>query len=164
MKKLMVAVFVLFASMLSQVALADKTHEFSFPDRDGKIHKLSDHKGKYVLVDFWASWCVPCRKETPHLKKFEEDNHYENLVVMGVSMDEDQDAWIDAMDKDKPKGIQVVCEENFDHELAVELDIYAIPRFVLFGPNGELVDGELPAPSSDNFKSTIEKHIGTNEH
>lgn len=159
MKKLMVAALVLFASMISAVALAGDSFEFSFPDRDGKVHKLSDHKGKYVLVDFWASWCVPCRKETPHLKKFEEENHYENLVVMGISMDEDEDLWVDAMDKDQPKGIQVICEENFDHDLAIELDIYAIPRFVLFGPNGELVDGDLPKPSDSAFKGLIESYV-----
>ncbi|MGS2724679.1 TlpA family protein disulfide reductase [Porticoccus sp. GXU_MW_L64] len=158
MKKLL-APLVAFALLLPAVSSAEPI-EFSFPDRDGDMHGLSDHKGKYVLVDFWASWCVPCRKQIPHLKTFETENHYDNLVLMGISMDDDADAWVDAMDEDEPMGLQVICEDNFDHDLAIKLDIYAIPRFVLFGPNGEVVDGELPMPSDGNFKTTVEKHIG----
>ncbi|MDM3871718.1 TlpA disulfide reductase family protein [Porticoccus sp. W117] len=158
MKKLLAPLFAV-ALLLPVVANAEPI-EFSFPDREGEVHNLSDHKGRYVLVDFWASWCVPCRKQTPHLKKFEQENHYDNLVVMGISMDDDVDAWVDALDEDQPLGLQLICEDNFDDDLAVKLDIYGIPRFVLFGPSGEVVDGELPQPSDDNFKSTVEKHVG----
>ena len=155
----MVAAVALVFGLMTQLASAEAM-EFSFPDRDGKVHNLSDHEGKYVLVDFWASWCVPCRKETPYLKKFETDNHYDNLVVMGVSMDDDTEQWVEAIDKDQPLGIQLICEDNFEDDLAIELDIYGIPRFVMFGPNGELVDNELPKPSHADFKATVEKHIG----
>lgn len=61
---------------------------FSFRDLDGKVFKLSDHKGKAVLVDFWATWCAPCRASLPHLSALQERYRQKGLVVVGLSLDD----------------------------------------------------------------------------
>ncbi|UTW45016.1 TlpA family protein disulfide reductase [bacterium SCSIO 12696] len=147
--------FLMSWSCLTQAQSID----FSFPDRDGKTHNLSDFRGNYVFVDFWASWCVPCLAQIPHLKKFESENHYDNLVVVGISLDDDKADWIDALNKEQPLGVQLFNEQGFDAQIIAALNVVGLPRFALLGPNGELVNGDMPMPGDEDFKSTIEAYL-----
>ncbi len=73
--------------MFTSAAAASEVRDFSYPDLDGKIHKLSDYRGKWVLVNYWATWCPPCLEEIPELEIF-HNNHKDTLaVVLGVSME-----------------------------------------------------------------------------
>lgn len=65
----------------------DKCPEFVFKDAQGKDHRLSELKGKYVFIDVWASWCYPCRKEYPYLQELEEKMEGKNIVFVGISCD-----------------------------------------------------------------------------
>jgi len=147
-------VMCLAASLVSAESI-----KFSFPDRDKKIHSLSDYRGKYVLIDFWASWCQPCLKEIPYLKKFEAENNFDNLVVMGISIDIDREIWIETMDEYKPSGVQLFAGDKLE-ELERKFNLQGIPRYVLLDTNGSMVGESLPKPSSPNFKATIEKYMG----
>ena len=79
-----------------------KAADFTYPDRNGKLVSLSDFKGKVVVVDVWATWCGPCRKEIPYLIKLEEEMRGKDVVFIGVSVDEKKDhqAWWDVLDKE----------------------------------------------------------------
>ena len=74
--------------------------ELEFSDPDGKVRKLSDLRGKVVLIDFWASWCGPCRKENPHVRAMYEKYHDRGFEVFSVSLDNNKDRWKDAIAKD----------------------------------------------------------------
>lgn len=68
-------------------AVASETRDFSYPDLDGKIHHLSDYRGKWVLVNYWATWCPPCLEELPELEIFHNNHKDELAVVLGVNME-----------------------------------------------------------------------------
>lgn len=83
-----------------------KAIDINFTDADGKPHKLSEFFGKVIYIDVWASWCGPCRKEIPHIARHYTEYYKGNDKVMflSISVDEDENAWKKAMEKDKPLG------------------------------------------------------------
>lgn len=73
---------------------------FTAEDFNGNEFTLSDYKGKYILLDFWASWCVPCRQLNPHLKQLFNNYHKKGLVIISISSDQDHNSWKKAVKKD----------------------------------------------------------------
>lgn len=117
--------------------------DFTQKDADGKEVKLSDFKGKYVLVDFWASWCGPCRRENPNVVKVFEKFKDKNFTVLGVSLDEDKDAWLGAVKKDGLNWTQVSDLKGWENAVAQQYRISAIPRNFLLGPDGKILAKDL---------------------
>ena len=76
-----------FAAILSAVAPSIAATDFTLPDLEGRIHRLSDYRGKWVVINFWATWCGPCLKEIPELAKFQDD-HWADTVVLGINFEE----------------------------------------------------------------------------
>ncbi|MES2828057.1 MAG: TlpA disulfide reductase family protein [Bacteroidota bacterium] len=120
-----------------------KTIDFTLPDKNGVEFKLSSLKGKYVLVDFWASWCVPCRAENPFMLKAYNELKDRNFEIVGVSLDETKAAWMRAVDQDKLPWIQVSDVKGFKTEIAVRFGITAIPQNVLIDPDGKVIAKDL---------------------
>lgn len=87
---------------MKQKQLTGKAPEFTLPDMEGNIVKLSDYKGKYVLVDFWASWCKPCRVKAKELKKRHAQLKELGIEVIGISCDENKEQWLKAIKEDQP--------------------------------------------------------------
>ncbi|WP_256002563.1 TlpA disulfide reductase family protein [Pedobacter deserti] len=125
-----------------QIALG-KTVDFTQPDAEGKEFKLSSLRGKYVLVDFWASWCVPCRAENPHLLKAYNELKDKNFEIVGVSLDETKAAWLNAVKHDGMPWIQVSDLKGFKTDIAVKYGISAIPQNFLINPEGVIVAKNL---------------------
>ncbi|SDG74896.1 Peroxiredoxin [Pedobacter terrae] len=117
--------------------------DFTLPDKDGKEFKLSSLKGKYVLVDFWASWCVPCRAENPFLMKAYHELKDKNFEIVGVSLDDTKAAWMRAVEQDKLPWTQVSDVKGFKTEVAVRFGITAIPQNVLIDPAGKVIAKDL---------------------
>lgn len=120
-----------------------KSIEFTQPDAKGNLFKLSSLRGKYVLVDFWASWCAPCRAENPHLLKAYNTLKNKGFEIVGISLDESKAAWLKAVEADAMPWIQVSDLNGFKNEVAMRFGISAIPQNVLINPEGIIIAKNL---------------------
>ena len=117
--------------------------DFSLPDTDGKPLSLSSLTGKYVLVDFWASWCGPCRAENPNVVKAYNEFKDKNFTILGVSLDKDKKPWLKAI-KDDGLIWNQVSDLKYWNSAVVELyGIESIPFNVLVDPHGKVIASSL---------------------
>lgn len=123
--------------------LNQQAPEINLPDENGQPFKLSSLKGKYVLVDFWASWCGPCRRENPNVvaafKKFSN----KNFTVLGVSLDDDKEAWLDAVKADQLAWKHVSDLKKWESSMVGLYQFEGIPFNVLLDPQGKVIATEL---------------------
>jgi peroxiredoxin len=117
--------------------------EINLPDTSGKLFSLSSLRGKYVLIDFWASWCGPCRAENPNVVEAFNKFKDKNFTVLGVSLDRDKEQWINAINADKLSW-KHVSDLKFWNSAAVALYGFdGIPYNVLIDPQGKIIATEL---------------------
>ncbi|MCA1757379.1 MAG: TlpA family protein disulfide reductase [Bacteroidales bacterium] len=117
---------------------------FNLPDLEGNMVSLKDFAGKYVYIDFWATWCGPCKIEIPVLGQLATDYADKNIEIISISVDRDKQAWIDMVTEDKPNWMQLHDGVNLNDEYLVKF----IPTFVLIDRNGKILDPRAPRPSS----------------
>jgi peroxiredoxin len=127
------------------VAVGKPAPEFSQADTLGKMVALKEFRGKYVLVDFWASWCVPCRAENPNVVKAFNANKDKNFTILGVSLDQPgkKQAWLDAIHKDELTWTHVSDLKFWDNEVARLYGINSVPSNFLIDPSGKIVARNL---------------------
>lgn len=114
---------------------------FSQADTSGNLIYLDSYKGKYILLDFWASWCVPCRKENPILVKAYNAYKDKGFTVLSISLDKpgDKDKWITAIQKDKLTWTHLSDLKFWDNSVAKLYKINAIPQNFLIDPTGKII-------------------------
>ncbi|MES2849692.1 MAG: TlpA disulfide reductase family protein [Bacteroidota bacterium] len=127
----------------AQIKVGDIAPEIALPGINGDTVKLSSFKGKVVMIDFWASWCGPCRKSNPHVQKLYEKFKDKGFEVLGVSIDNRKESWIKAIRKDKIKYTQVLDGEGWDANTAVKFGVDAIPATFLLNKEGVIVAVDL---------------------
>ncbi|MES2880554.1 MAG: TlpA disulfide reductase family protein [Bacteroidota bacterium] len=124
-------------------AIGSDAMDFTQADTDGKDVKLSSFKGKYVLVDFWASWCRPCRIENPNVVKVYNKFKDKNFTVLGISLDQAKDPWIKAIEKDKLTWTNLSDLQSWSNSVAQLYRVQSIPQNFLIGPDGKIVAKDL---------------------
>ena len=132
-------------SRLKTVALGAIAPEFTAADTSGNMVSLSSFRGKYVLIDFWASWCGPCRKENPNVIKAFNQYKNKNFTIVGISLDgpTGKESWLKAIHKDGLTWTQLSDLEFWDSKTAVLYAVRSIPQNFLLDPDGKIVAKNL---------------------
>ncbi|MCY3664246.1 MAG: TlpA disulfide reductase family protein [Gemmatimonadetes bacterium] len=131
--------------------------EFSLDDLDGQPVSLSQFKGQVVLIDFWASWCGPCISDLPYLRKIKEETADWPVVFLNVSIDEDEAAWRESIDKHEIEGVHVRAD-GFGSEVAKSYQVRGIPSYYLVDSQGLIVE-RLRIRDIDEIVATMEKSL-----
>jgi thiol-disulfide isomerase/thioredoxin len=126
---------------------------FDYENHKGGTTSLESLKGKYVYIDVWATWCGPCRKEIPSLKKIEESYHGKNIEFVSISVDalKDHEKWSKMVTEKELGGIQLFANDSWKSQFCVDYIIESIPRFIIIDPNGKIVNADAPRPSEEKL-------------
>ena len=132
----------LTANATTATSIGQVAPEIALPNPDGVIKKLSDFRGKYVLVDFWAGWCAPCRRENPNLVAAYAKYKDKGFEIFGVSLDRTRDQWLKAIEDDNLTWTQVSEVKYWDSEAARAYGVNSIPRSFLLDREGKIIAKE----------------------
>ncbi|MGO1243267.1 TlpA disulfide reductase family protein [Sphingobacterium sp. JB170] len=139
------------AQKLERLAVGQPAPQITSFTPDNKQVKLSDFHGKYTLVDFWASWCVPCRQENPNIVKQYHAFKDQGFTVLGVSLDNNPGSWMRAITDDKLEWTQVSDLQAWSSELIIDYKIKAIPTSYLLDPDGKILAKNLRGKELEAF-------------
>lgn len=131
---------------LLRTGLGKPAPAFTLESSTGTLHSLADFKGKVIFIDLWASWCGPCRAETPHLAalydKYKSDNR---IAFVSIAVSDGKKEWQQAVEKDKPEWLQLLDKDDLVRKSYVA---NMIPQFIIVDKNGSIVNFNAPEPSS----------------
>ncbi len=142
-KNKLVADFAKRIEKLKNLMVGQPAPDFTLAGIDGTPVRLADYKGKYVLLDFWASWCAPCRHENPNLVKAYHQFKNRNFTILGISLDKDKAAWKQAIAQDQLVWDQAGELADFEGPTVRLYQVEAIPSSYLIGPDGKIVAKDL---------------------
>lgn len=128
---------------------------FDFLDINGERVSLDDFKGKYVYIDCWASWCMPCCNEIPYIQALEEEFHGKKIAFVSISIDNDKKSWEKKVKKDQLKGVQLHVGNDITFTEAYMIS--SIPRFILIDTEGKIISANCTRPSDPKTRKLLEE-------
>ncbi len=123
---------------------------------------LDDFKGKYVYIDLWATWCMPCIKEIPSLKELEKEYKDKNIEFVSISVDNknDYEKWKKLVKQKKLGGVQLFADENLESSFTKAYGVVGIPRFIFIDAKGNIIDADAPRPSAEKeIKNLFDQYL-----
>jgi thiol-disulfide isomerase/thioredoxin len=131
--------------------------KFDYKDINGRSVSLESLAGKVVYIDVWATWCGPCLRELPALEKLQEENKSNNdITFVSISIDQDKAAWEKMVRAKNMKGVQLFAEGDWASSLVSDYRISGIPRFIVIGKDGKIIDANAPRPSSKEIAGLLD--------
>lgn len=131
---------------------------FSFNNQYGESFALNDFLGSLVVIDVWASWCLPCLTDIPELEKAKNQFKNDSIVFIGINAMDKKDAWKRVLEDKKMTGIQLFTPST-KNQFFKELMIESMPRYILIDKNGKLINARLTRPSNKDFIDIIKKEL-----
>ncbi|MBT1708443.1 TlpA family protein disulfide reductase [Fulvivirgaceae bacterium PWU5] len=146
------------ADYLLQTSIGKPAPAFTLKNEQGQAYSLANFEGKVVYIDLWASWCKPCREETPFLEavynQYKDDSR---IAFISIAVADGRQAWLNALKKDKPTWLQLIDSEG---KVQAAYNANLIPRFVIINKRGEIVNFNAPQPShKDELVKLLEKEM-----
>jgi thiol-disulfide isomerase/thioredoxin len=138
--------------------ITDPRLEIALPTVKGDTLTLSSLKGKVILLDFWASWCGPCRSSNRQLVKLYSRYKDKGFEILGVSLDENKKDWIKAISKDKIKWLQINDAGGWDAKTAIDWNISQIPTSFLVGRDGKIIAMDLEKAELEKALAALLDH------
>jgi peroxiredoxin len=130
-----------------KISIGQEAPDIAYPNPEGKVEKLSDLRGKYVLLDFWASWCAPCRGENPNLVANYKKYHDKGFEIFQVSLDQSKDSWIKAIKADQLNWHHVSDLKYWSSAPAKLYGVRGIPANFLLDKDGKIIAKNLRGPA-----------------
>ena len=130
--------------------------DFTFTSMLGQRISLSDYRGKVVLIDFWATWCPPCIRELPNLRRAYRDFHGKGFEIIGISLDTDRDRLLRFLDQEQMLWPQFFDGQGWDNEISRHFNIRSIPATFLVGPDGRIIATDL---RGDELEQALEEAL-----
>lgn len=156
MKKIVILLFFIgiFSTAKAQIKIGEAIPSITLKSNTSNEVNITSFKGKYVLIDFWASWCGPCRLGNKKLVKLHNEVSSDKIEIIGISIDTDTNKWLKAVEKDKIKFTQLIDSKGFDAETAIQFGVEELPSKFLFNEEGVLI---AKNPTEEEIIKLIEK-------
>ncbi|MEZ4838639.1 redoxin domain-containing protein [Flavobacterium sp.] len=144
----------------SAAEVGKQAPEFSAPNPEGKMVSLKESLGKVTIIDFWASWCAPCRKENPNVVALYDEFHDKGLNIIGVSLDKegDENKWKDAIKADKLTWTQISNLQYWNEPIAKKYNVKSIPATFILDASGKIVAKDL---RGEELKAKVIELLGS---